>query len=252
MTPIHLGGFSDNLIWDKKGNDMHRENGIYRHELKYPISRNELEIIKNRICPLMELDGNVGPEGQYNISSLYFDDLYDTCYYEKENGVDPREKFRLRIYNHDISRISLECKRKERGKILKTSCLVSPIQAEKLCHGEYLRDIGNQSPLLRKFTEQMMSRGLRPVIIVEYNRTPFVYKYGNVRVTFDMGLLSSTEVANFLTEQIAKRPIMGTGMQLLEVKYDEYIPDVIYNALQIDNLEQMAFSKYSLCRQHTI
>ena len=231
---------------------MHSNNDKYRHELKYPISGNELEIIKNRICPLMELDVNAGSEGRYNISSLYFDDLYDSCYYDKENGVDPREKFRIRIYNHDTGRISLECKRKERGKILKTSCLLSYAQAEKLCRGEYLRDIGNQPPLLRKFTEQMMSRKLRPVTIVEYNRIPFVYKYGNVRVTFDMGLSFSTEVTNFLTEQITKRPVMEPGMHLLEVKYDEYLPDVIYQALQIDNLEQMAFSKYALCRKYTI
>lgn len=231
---------------------MHRKNDKYRHEFKYPVSEIELEIIKNRISPLMELDANAGSERQYNISSLYFDDLYDTCYYDKENGFDPREKFRIRIYNHDNGRISLECKRKERSKILKTSCLISPVQAEKLCRGEYLRDIGSQPPLLRKFTEQMMSRGLHPVIIVEYNRIPFVYKYGNIRVTFDMDLSSSTEVTNFLTGQITKRPVMETGLHLLEVKYDEYIPDVIYNALQIDNLEQMAFSKYSLCRKYTI
>ena len=146
----------------------------------------------------------------------------------------------------------MECKRKERGKILKTSCLLSDVQAEKLCHGEYLRDIGKQSPLLRKFTEQMMSRGLHPVIIVEYNRMPFIYKYGNVRVTFDMGLSSSAEVTSFLTGQTTKRPVMEAGLHLLEVKYDEYIPDVIYNALQIDNLEQTAFSKYLMCRKYTI
>ena len=231
---------------------MQHNNDKYRHELKYPVSGKELEMIKNRIHPLMELDANVGSEGRYNISSLYFDDLFDSCFYDNENGLDPREKFRIRIYNHDISRISLECKRKERGKTLKTSCLLSTSQAEKLCHGEYLRDIGNQSPLLRKFTEQMMSRRLRPVIIVEYNRIPFAYKYGNVRVTFDMELSSSTEVTNFLTGTISKRPVMEAGMHLLEVKYDEYLPDVIYNALQIDNLKQMAFSKYSLCRKYTI
>ena len=231
---------------------MHSKNDKYRHEFKYPVSVNEFEMIKNRIHPLMELDANVGSEGRYNISSLYFDDLFDSCFYDNENGLDPREKFRIRIYNHDISRISLECKRKERGKTLKTSCLLSASQAEKLCYGEYLRDIGNHPPLLRKFTEQMMSRRLRPVIIVEYNRIPFVYKYGNVRVTFDMELSSSTEVTNFLTGTISKRPVMEAGMHLLEVKYDEYLPDVIYNALQIDNLKQMAFSKYSLCRKYTI
>lgn len=231
---------------------MQHNNDKYRHELKYPVSGKELEMIKNRIRPLMKLDPNAGSNGQYHISSLYFDDLYNTCYYEKEHGFDPREKFRIRIYNHDLGRISLECKRKERGKILKTSCLLSGTQAEKLCRGEYLRDVGNQPPLLKKFTEQMMSRGLRPVIIVDYNRVPFVYKYGNVRVTFDVGLTSSNEVANFMTGQITRRPVMETGMHLLEVKYDEFIPDKIYNALQIDNLEQMAFSKYSLCRKYSM
>ena len=231
---------------------MHGKNDRYRHELKYPVSLSELELIKNRICPLMKLDANVGSNGIYNISSLYFDDIFDTCYSEKEDGVDPREKFRIRIYNHDTERISLECKRKECGKILKMSCRLSKMQAEKLCRGEYLRDIEMQPPLLRKFTEQMMSRRLQPVIIVEYNRMPFVYQYGNVRVTFDMELSSSTEITNFLTGPITRRPIMEAGMYLLEVKYDEYIPDVIYNALQIDNLEQMAFSKYSLCRRYTI
>lgn len=230
---------------------MHSNSNNYRHEFKYPVSESEIEIIRNRICNLMELDANTGTEGQYHISSLYFDDIYDSCYYDKENGVDPREKFRIRIYNHDTGRIALECKRKEHGKILKTSCLLSIAQAEKLCRGEYLRDIADQPPLLRKFTEQMMSRGLRPVIIVEYNRRPYVYKLGNVRVTFDMGLSASDDVTNFFTGPVARRPVMETGLHLLEVKYDEYIPDVIYRALQTDHLEQMAFSKYALCRKYT-
>ena len=102
----------------------------YRHEYKYPISDLEASILKQRLKGIMSLDSHVNLGGGYTISSLYFDDYQNSCYYENENGTDPREKFRIRTYNNNLDRISLECKRKERGKTLKTSCLISKKQVE--------------------------------------------------------------------------------------------------------------------------
>lgn len=224
----------------------------YRHEFKYPVSENELALIKNRILGIASRDPHVGNNGIYNISSLYFDDIYDTCMMENEVGADPREKFRVRIYNHETRRITLECKRKERGKTLKTSCPLTLEQAEIISAGGYLQNIGELSPLLTKFTLQMMERNLRPKIIVEYDREPFVYTAGNVRITFDRNLCSSKETGKFLEGSVRKRPVMPAGKSLLEVKYDEYLPDYLYRALQIDNLTQTAYSKYYLCRKYTL
>ena len=112
-------------------------------------------------------------------------------------------------------------------------------------------DIGQQPPLLRKLTLQMMTRRLRPVVIVEYERIPYVYKNGNVRITLDTNIRSSCAVDRFLEEQIPNRPVMPAGQQLLEVKYDEYLPDFIYRALQLHSLRQTAFSKYYICRKYT-
>ena len=190
--------------------------------------------------------------GSYNIRSLYFDDYRNRCYYENENGTDPREKFRIRIYNHSTDRITLECKRKEHGKIHKTSCPLTVEQTKLLMQGQYLRDIANQPPLLQKFTYLMMQNRMRPVVIVEYDRIPYVYKNGNVRVTLDTNISSSNAVQMFLREEIPKRPIMQAGKQLLEVKYDEFLPDYIYNNLQLKNLRQTTFSKYYLCRKFTL
>lgn len=221
----------------------------FRHEFKYQISDAQMMLIQSRVHCLLKTDSHAGREGKYNIRSLYFDDYDNRCFYENENGTDPREKFRIRIYNHSAERIRLECKRKERGKTLKTSCSLTREQCELLMKGKALPNIDKQPSLLRKLTVEMLTRGLRPVVIVEYDRIPYVYSNGNVRITLDTNISSSTAIECFLDEKIPKRPVMPVGAQLLEVKYDEFLPDFIYSALQLQNLRQTAFSKYYICRK---
>lgn len=223
----------------------------YRHEYKYLISDVQMEILKNRISGIMASDLHT-KNGQYNIRSLYFDDYYNRCYYENENGTDPREKFRIRIYNHSDERIALECKRKERGKTLKTACILTKEQCKTLMHGRYLDDVESLTSLQKKLNIDMMMSGLKPKVIVEYDRIPYVYNDGNVRVTFDTNISSSQDILGFFSEDIQKRPVMPSGMQLMEVKFDEFLPDFIYRALQIESLQQTAYSKYYLCRKYTI
>ena len=227
-------------------------SGKFRHELKFLISIAELSILQNRICNLVQQDSHANVTGYYSIRSLYFDDIYNSCYYENENGTDPREKFRIRIYNHSTDRITLECKRKERGKTLKTSCPLTIEQTRMLMEGRILPDIANQPEVLRKLTLRMMTKGMRPVVIVEYDRIPYVYPNGNVRVTMDMNVSSSTSIERFLDAQIPKRPIMPAGQHLLEVKFDEYLPDFIHHNLNLHSLTQTAYSKYYLCRKYTL
>jgi len=230
-----------------KQEDMRR----FRHEFKYLISAAQVPMIKNRILHLLPADPNAGEKGNYNIRSLYFDDYADRCYYENENGTDPREKFRIRIYNHSSERITLELKQKERGMTHKASCPLTEAQARMLMAGKILPDIASQHPLLQKLSAQMLSRRLRPVVIVEYERTPFIYENGNVRVTLDMNISASRAVGSFLDESIPRRPVMAAGQHLLEVKYDAYLPDFIYRNLQLESLTHTAYSKYYICRKFT-
>ena len=223
----------------------------YRHELKYQVTDAELQMLKMRIRHLLPLDSHVAKTGSYLIRSLYFDDYDNRCMKENENGTDPREKFRIRIYNGSGSKITLECKRKERGKTHKTACPLTLEQTKLLMAGKPLPDIGQQPPLLRKLTFQMITRRLRPVVIVDYERIPYVYKNGNVRITLDTNIASSSAVETFLEPRISGRPVLPAGQQLLEVKYDEYLPDFIYRSLMLPNLRQTAFSKYYICRKYT-
>lgn len=222
----------------------------FRHELKYLITSAQVKMLSSRLRGIAPLDSHA-TGGSYRIRSLYFDDYDDRCFYENENGVDPREKFRIRIYNGSAERITLECKRKERGKTLKTACPLTLEETKQLMEGIPLGNIAQQPPLLQKLTARMLTARMKPVVIVEYDRVPYVYRLGNVRITLDTNISSCSDVGRFLEPDIPRRPIMPLGQQLLEVKYDEFLPDHLYRSLSLNNLSQTAFSKYYLCRKYT-
>lgn len=229
---------------------MHMTDDVtYRHELKYLISSAQVSLLRTRLEHMIPMDSHAALTGGYTIRSLYFDDPDNRCYYENENGTDPREKFRIRIYNGSADRITLECKRKERGKTLKTACPLTLEQTRLLMAGKTVPRIAEQPALLQKLTGQMLLRRMRPVVIVEYRRIPYVYPLGNVRITLDTGITASGKVGQFLDEKISCRPVMPPGQQLLEVKYDAYLPDYIYRSLQLENLRQEAFSKFYISRR---
>ncbi len=223
----------------------------FRHELKYQCDMAQLTIIRSRLQALIKYDPHV-QNGQYTIRSLYFDNYADRCYYENESGTDPREKFRIRIYNASDARISLECKRKEHSKTYKTSCVLSKDDYNDIINGGAIKNLAEKPALLRKFSILMQTEKFRPVVIVEYDRTPFVYNVGNVRVTLDQNIRSSGDFDLFFQRDLSTRQILPKGQHLLEVKYDELLPDFIRDALQLGNLQQTAFSKYYLCRKFSM
>lgn len=221
----------------------------YRHELKYQISDAQVQMLRNRINHLIPPDSHAGADGCYRIRSLYFDDYENHCFRENEDGTDPREKFRIRIYNHSTQRITLECKRKERGKTHKMACPLTQEQTRALMAGKILPDLASQPPLLRKLTIQMLTRRMRPVVIVEYDRIPYVHPLGNVRVTLDCHISASNECQRFFDPSLPLRPILPPGQHILEVKWDELLPDYIYRAMNLQDLQWTSFSKFYLCRR---
>lgn len=218
----------------------------YRHEFKYIIDEQQLRCLEDRAKYIMKSDSHAN-ENTYNVRSLYFDNYYNSCFYDNEDGNDPREKFRIRIYNGSKDRISLECKRKENNKTLKTACLITEEQCQKLMNGKLITDV-NSEPLINKINLKILNEMYHPVIIVDYDRRPYIDELGNVRVTFDTHISSSVYLNKFLDKEIPKRPVMPIGTQLLEVKYDEFLLDEIYNNLELEELAQTAFSKYYYCR----
>ncbi len=224
----------------------------YRHEYKYVSPEVILAVLEKRASSVLSLDSHVEENGVYSIRSIYFDDIYNTCYHENENGTDPREKFRIRIYNCNAQRISLELKQKENSKTLKLSCPVSKEDCNLIMNGK-IPEIQNDTPyLLKKLVSKMQYSDLKPVCIVAYERVPYIYKIGNVRVTFDRNIRSSSDIKGFFSNSTAFRPVMEKDFNMMEVKFDELLPDYISSLLQTGLLRQTSFSKYYLCRKYNL
>ena len=220
----------------------------FRHEYKYMIDAKQEAILKVRAMGIMRLDSHVRADGAYTIRSAYFDDINDSCLNDNLVGTDPRSKFRIRYYNSDSSWIFLEKKSKLRGMCLKDSCALTAEDCEIFLRGE-VPDITEDMPPEKKelFTEVRL-RGLVPKVIVTYERIPYIYSAGNVRVTFDKQITSSNELDRFLSGDYLQRPVLSCGHCILEVKWDEVMPKHIKDVLLLEGLKWTAFSKYFMCR----
>ena len=221
----------------------------YRHEYKYQIDRCQEEILKIKADGLLQKDPHVESDGSYLIRSLYFDDYADSCYYENEDGTDPRAKFRIRYYNFDTGHIKLEKKAKNKGMTLKEACTISKEQCCRFMEGFTPEP---QTEKQEKMFEEMRERNLIPKVIVTYERIPYIYAVGNVRVTFDRSIMASHEVSRFLDGDYQVRPILAVGQSVLEVKWDEILPPFIREYMQLDSLQWSTFSKYYLCRKYNM
>lgn len=197
---------------------------------------------------LCQPDPHVGEDGTYQIRSVYFDDCQNRYFYENENGTDPREKFRIRIYDASQSRITLECKKKEKGMTHKVSCPLTLEQYYKIMEGKLLPSPDTHE-LLCRFLSLQQHTQLEPKVIVAYERIPYVYDFGNVRITFDKNIGSTTDFQSFFDPYLPLRPVLPMGKHVLEVKYDELLPNFLYDAMNLGSLQRTAFSKYYLCRK---
>lgn len=218
----------------------------FRHEWKHEINYSDMLTLKTRLSAVMKKDEH-SINGAYHIRSLYFDNLSDKALREKIDGVNIREKFRMRFYNGDTSYIVLEKKSKLNGLCAKESCRISAEEAQKIVDGDYKWMIQSARPLCQELYSKMQSQGLRPKTIVDYNRCPFVYAPGNVRVTIDYDIRTGGSRTDFLTSSTLTLPA-GDSPIILEVKWDDFLPDIIKDAVTINGRRVCAFSKYQQCR----
>ncbi len=226
------------------------EQIVYRNELKYQCSEQQMRMLEIRIKHICRPDPHAGEGGRYAVRSVYFDYHCDSCYYENEDGIDSRKKFRIRIYDGRTDLITLECKEKVNDLGHKSACRISAKQCGEIIDGSFRLPEG-ADPVLRKFFLLCRTKLYRPKVVEEYERTPFVYRAGNVRITFDRNIAATAHVDGFLNPCIHARPVMPTGTHLLEVKYDVLLTDYIYNELQLMNLQRTAYSKYYVARRFT-
>ena len=218
----------------------------FRHEWKHEISYLDMLSIRQSMMAVAHTDSHA-VDGRYEIRSLYFDNLYDKALREKIDGVCRREKFRIRYYNGNTDVLHLEKKSKISGLCNKQSVNLTREQAQSIVDGRTEWMASSQEKLIMELYSKIKWQGMRPKTIVDYIREPFIYKPGNVRVTLDYNIRTGLRCVDFLDWDCITIPA-GDSRIILEVKWDEYLPDIIKNAVQLKDRRAQAFSKYGICR----
>ena len=234
------------LRMNKSANYEKNIKNIYRHELKYTLCEAEKTAIISRIKDLISLDNNA-INGSYSIRSLYFDDMWNSAYEEKLIGIQSRKKYRIRIYNYSDSNIKLECKQKEGQYIYKNSANLSKEEAQFLISGEFEFLLERPEQLCRQFYIECREKAMVPKAIVDYERIPYIYEPGDVRITFDTNIRTGMLGFDIFDRDMPTLPVLNKEELVMEVKFTEFLPQFIRDILPPDHFEYNAVSKYVLC-----
>lgn len=219
----------------------------FRHEYKHYINYSDYISLKHRLDAVMKIDDHASDNNQYHIRSLYFDNYYDKALREKIDGINIREKFRIRMYNFSDDFIRLEKKSKYNSLCNKRSTIISKEQVQDIINGKYDFLSYSEDGLMVELYSKMKGQLLKPKTIVDYIREPYVFAPGNVRVTIDRNIKTSNGNINMLDKNI---PMIDSSenQMILEVKYDNFLPEIIRCAVNLDGRRATAFSKYGVSR----
>lgn len=220
-----------------------------RRELKHEITKMDCHLLRNKLKHVMEVDPHANKDGKYLIRSVYFDNFDNKVLTQKKEGYYERDKFRVRLYDFNTEYINLEKKSKRNNLTFKQKCRLSAEEYERIRLG----DIGwmefDSRLLLNELYVQMSLFQLKPLTVVDYEREVFIYKYGNVRVTFDSSIktsLRNNDVLNPNLVMVETNP----DVVILEVKFDEYLPTNIKQLLQVGDRRSGGYSKYQISRMY--
>ncbi len=218
-----------------------------RHELKYLINYADYYSIAAAAGQILYPDENSGDDG-YLIRSMYFDDIYDSAYLDKQAGIFRRRKHRIRIYNYSDEVIKFEIKDKFDNYISKLSASITREQCEGMMHGNFDFMLNSDKQALRAGFIDARTHILRPAVVVDYNREAFVLDEGNVRLTFDSKLRAGFCTTNIFDADMPTLPAIEPDMLIMEVKFDDFLPKVVQKLLAPVNSKQSSQSKYVMCR----
>ena len=221
-----------------------------RHEYKYFITPAELTALRGLLRPVLPLDPNGDERGEYHIRSLYFDTIYDDALYEKIAGVGERKKYRIRIYNFSSRVIKLECKSKYGDLISKQSVSIPRDLADQLIAGDPEGLQRMRHPLFHDVFREMRTRLLRPAVVVDYVREAYIHPAQEVRITFDKQLRTGLFSHDMFNRDLPTYPVFDDPVEILEVKYDEFLPTYLQGMLSGITAQRSAVSKYTYCRRY--
>jgi hypothetical protein len=224
----------------------------FRHELKYLINYQDYVLIKSRLKNLLSSDANANADYAYSVRSLYFDDYYNHAYSDKYSGAFTRSKYRIRIYNHSDQTIKLERKSKVGQYNHKQTAPLTRDDVYGILQGNYELLLRKPDNLSKVFYHECVSNLMRPRVVVDYEREPYIMEAGDVRITFDMNIRAGVDGFDIFDEKMTTIETLQPGLLIMEAKFTEFLPHMLRKVLSSKASEYTAVSKYILCCEKTM
>lgn len=219
---------------------------VYRKEWKYVLSLTDYYRIEPCLAACLLRDPYDTGEG-YEIRSLYFDGYKDNDCRDVLDGLENKQKVRIRIYGPDDLYAKLEYKCKSGSDGLKRSVRISRREALQMTAGNYdsLLEKGETgAELYARMTREVY----QPKTMVRYVRRAFLYPANNIRITFDTQIEASADRWSLFEERPCLRMVLPADVGVLEVKYDGFLFSFMKEILESVNALPMANSKYVQAR----
>jgi len=223
---------------------------IGRYEHKYIISKQDYYRLRHALPRILKLDPHNQFGKTYNVRSIYFDDPFDSAYFEKIDGAFERTKYRMRFYDYSDKVIKLEKKEKIGGITFKTDMLIDRKVVEIALKEPLYLDINYfADPLYKEFVIACKTKRLLPKAIIQYDREAFLLNYEGIRICFDSQIRSCPPLENAFDEQLNTMTMLHEPIYIFEVKYKRFLPNYVREIIEMIDTTQTAFSKYSISRQ---
>ncbi|MFH1551730.1 MAG: polyphosphate polymerase domain-containing protein [bacterium] len=223
-----------------------------RFEFKYHLPLFLVDKVISDLLHYMKWDRFVADkqDKSYKVSSLYFDSHGLGCYHEKLSGIKRRKKLRLRTYADELeplTEVFVEIKRKDDMVILKDRLVI-----DYQSHFDFLK-IGQpdlsvskisvqEKEVLKEFLWTKNYNCMLPKIMVVYKRQPLISKLDHrFRITFDSQI--QTYPAKELSFSNQKTEVFP-DWAVMELKYNNTVPDWFHRIVQKYQLNRSPFSKY--------
>lgn len=226
------------------------EKPIYRHEDKFLINPMQYARLRAMVSAVMRVDAYAQNGRGYPIRSLYFDTLSNRDYHEKADGVDERQKLRLRVYGASASVAKLEIKHRKEGGIFKESVTLAREEAEELLKpgADPAFLLAHASEAARNAYALFKTRGYAPAAVIDYRREAYTLPFYQIRVTFDSDIRAGREARGFFDPQLHLTPVLPPDEIVLEVKYNHMFPAFLKPVTGMAEGQEMSISKYYQAR----
>lgn len=219
-----------------------------RQELKFLISTYDFLSLQKKLDKILKRDTH-SINDFYRISSLYFDDIFNSAYHQKIDGYNQRSKFRIRYYDNNKKFFKLEKKMKFDNITHKESVTLSKIEVEEILNNQY--DVIEQRPeeIIKELLFKLKGGLFKPKVIVEYLRLAYTYPIGNTRITFDKYVKGTFNKPDLFASNNLFFETIDSNFVVMEVKFNGQIPLFIKGLIQTSNVSQESVSKYVLSRK---